>query len=105
MSTRATIKITDGRETMRLYHHCDGYPEGVGSELKDFLSKKDGEWIVTALANELATMDKQYEFTTCQHGDEEYAYLIDCKDKNLKCYKVGLDEFDWKEDKVVDIPD
>lgn len=38
MSTRATIKVTKNNETLyRIYHYCDGYPEGVGAELLYFL--------------------------------------------------------------------
>ena len=34
MSTRATIKIVKkGRKPVWMYHHCDGYPDGVGVEL------------------------------------------------------------------------
>lgn len=38
MSTRATIKITERNESFRVYHHCDGYPEGIGEDLKNYLS-------------------------------------------------------------------
>ena len=106
MSTRATIKIQKKeRKDIWVYHHCDGYPSGVGTELKEFLAgKKDVEWNPAEIAAELCQMDYQYELTSCQHGDEEYAYLIDCDNKILTCYKVGWDEFDWKNEKIVEIP-
>ena len=114
MSTRATIKIKRGDELIRVYHHSDGYPEGVGVDLKNYL---DGlkNWIPDRIANHLVknglpnlynsnVIDKSYEVTISQHGDEEYGYLIDCDNKQLKCYALGWDEYDWKESKLVEIP-
>ena len=112
MSTRATILIREKNEPdVHIYHHCDGYPEGVGSDLKHYLSSlKHYEWI----ANDIATAlikgsavkdDNGYELTSCQHGDEEYAYLIDCDNKTLTCYSIGWDQFEWNEKDIVEIPD
>lgn len=109
MSTRATILIKSEKqnEEIRIYHHCDGYPEGVGNSLKEYL-KEQKDWWVYEIANELIkgkckfksfnkyVSDQMYELTPCQHGDEEYAYLIDCDNKTLTCYKIGWNEFDWK---------
>lgn len=120
MSTRATIKIIAQepnteytmRTSMWLYHHCDGYPSGVGSDLKKYLanlSKRSKTWEMRTIVNELVDgdiiNDNGYELTNCQHGDEEYAYLISCKEKTIKCYKVGWDDFEWTDDKLVEIPD
>ena len=42
MSTRATIKVIEHRMVKyRIYHHCDGYPEGVGKELKEFFNQAE----------------------------------------------------------------
>ena len=90
MSTRASIRITEGDGQILLYHHCDGYPEGVGSELKDFLKDRrywDAERIASGLAR-----GYPYECAICLHGDEEYVYVIDCDQKTLTCYKHGWDE-------------
>ena len=48
--------------------------------------------------------NSSYEFTSGQHGDEEYAYLIDCDDHTLKCYSIGCDEFEWNENNIEYIP-
>jgi len=116
MSTRATILIKSEKkkESVRIYHHCDGYPEGIGSDMKDFL-ETICYWDVYEIANDLIKgrcgilvgnrRDDGYELTSCQHGDEEYAYLIDCDTKTLTCYEVGWDEFEWDERKIVEIPD
>ena len=114
MNTRATIKIKRGDELIRVYHHSDGYPEGIGVDLKNYL---DGlhNWNPDRIANHLVknglpnlynsnVIDKSYEVTISQHGDEEYGYLIDCDNRQLKCYALGWDKYDWKEDKLVEIP-
>ena len=108
MSTRATILIKEGNEKVRMYHHHDGYPSGIGKDMKNYLKTLkwwDIEGITNYLIKGKLNGDNEYEYTICQHGDEEYAYLIDCDMKKLKCYKVGWDEYDWKESKVVEIPD
>ena len=108
MSTRATILIKSKKrkEEVRIYHHCDGYPEGVGHDLKEYL-KGVKWWDVYDIANELikgkcGNKDNGYELTLCQHGDEDYAYLIDCDAQEMICYEVGLDEFEWKDEKIVE---
>ena len=108
MSTRATILIKSHDEKFRLYHHHDGHPSCIGKDMKNYL-KTLNWWHPDEIANVFIkgglNDDDGYEITSCQHGDEEYAYLIDCDKKTIKCYKVGWDEFDWKESKVVEIPD
>lgn len=105
MSTRATIKvISKGENPVWIYHHCDGYPEGVGEELKEILKNISKYVDMYDIANKIIQhQDRfgyQYELTPCQHGDEEYGYLIDTDNRILKCYSIGWDEFDWKEEKV-----
>lgn len=96
MSTRASIRITEGDGQILLYHHCDGYPEGVGSELKEFLKERK-YWYAERIAQGLVTMKNQwndfpYEPAICLHGDEEYVYVIDCDKKTLTCYLHRWDE-------------
>ena len=88
MSTRATIKIKDGSEVRWLYHHSDGYPEGVGKELEGILSDEK-YWTLPSIFTRL-TKDPQYEPTGGIHGDEEYGYLIDCIDRKLVGYSIYL---------------
>ena len=108
MSTRATIIVKNSNEKYHLYHHCDGYPEGIGKDLKNYL-KTVSHWYPDDITNVLIkgglNNDDGYEITSGQHGDEEYGYLIDCDKKRIKCYRLAWDEFDWKESKVVEIPD
>ena len=98
MSTRCHIRIKEGEEQFQLYHHHDGYPEGVGAELKKYLATKNhnGSWYADEIANELVkgklVADDEYEITSCIHGDEEYVYVIDCVAQTLKCYAHKWDE-------------
>lgn len=104
MSTRAHIRINDGDNVLYLYHHCDGYPEGVGEELKEMLgSLRNVTWTADYVHRSISSTDDSYEDAPeGQHGDEEYAYLIDCGTRTLKCYKVGWDEdYPWRERNVV----
>lgn len=104
MSTRAHIRINDGDNVLYLYHHCDGYPEGVGEELKEMLgSLGNVTWTADYVHRSISSTDNSYEDAPeGQHGDEKYAYLIDCGTRTLKCYKVGWDEdYPWKEHRVV----
>ena len=131
MSTRACIKVkqrvylTDAdmekkklteREIV-LYHHSDGYPSGVGSDLKKYIdevvSKRQYGWHAEEIATELVRgaikdddgeSDMGYECAICQHGDCQYGYEIDCDAKTLKCYELDWDELEWKEENVVEIP-
>ena len=111
MSTRATICIKEKDEQdIWVYHHCDGYPDDVGSDLKKYLKTLKYGWIAYEIANDLIKdrvnlKDDGYELTSGQHGDEEYAYLINCDDQTIKCYKIGYDQFEWKSKDEVEIPD
>ena len=94
---------------IQLYHHHDGYPEGVGRDLKKYLAEKHPvDWDVCEIANGLVKgdlkyesqdfhgrpvikTDDEYEITTCIHGDEDYVYIIDCGEGSLKCYRHKWD--------------
>lgn len=98
MSTRCHIKIVDGDKVIRLYHHSDGYPEGVGADLKDMLKRRpdffnDPEYRTRDLIqNKMGLNDVGYAPAFCIHGDENYVYVIDCGNRTLKCYKHNWDE-------------
>lgn len=102
MSTRTNIVIKWGRERIVLYHHHDGYPEGVGADLKlmvqkNYLNSKYQSMLPFYVANRLVKNnygmnDGEYEVTSNLHGDVEYIYEIDCKKKTVTCY--GCDEGD-----------
>ena len=121
MSTRACIKIKasirlnddDKKLTecvITLYHHCDGYPDGVGKDLKKYLRDVVSKWrwwmpedIATNLVRGELDGDTGYEVAICEHSDCEYGYLIDCDNETLTCYELPWGVKPWK--KVVPIPD
>lgn len=143
MSTRACIKIKESsyanEQDMRqdkktamyitLYHHSDGYPDGVGSDLLEFLRGRndwefdepmwDAEKIATDLirgevltngvcGNEPTDVhrDMGYVPAVCCHGDCVYGYLIDCDNRTLTCYEIYPDRHpEWREKDIVEIPD
>ena len=93
MSTRASILVKENNESCYIYHHHDGYVEGVGQTLINFLQKlPNWSWFMEDIVNQLIKMeDKEFEYTTCIHGDEEYFYTIDCKTKQLS-YVTDLNQ-------------
>lgn len=128
MSTRCQIRIQDEFRSVDLYHHHDGYPEGVGADLKEYCSMlpngKWSYWSIRRIANDFLKgelklehcdgtiePDMGYELTLGFHSDIEYAYLIDCEKRTLECRKLAWDE-DYKDltdvlnnAKVVEIPE
>lgn len=111
MSTRAHIRIFSDEGTQMLYHHHDGYPDGIGIDLKSIVDEiyDDPKQGIEKLINDkLELHDLGYEETGCLHGDEEYIYVIDCRDRTIKCFRRGLhDSFEdcFKAEKEVRIPE
>lgn len=102
MSTRCNIRVLSKKydKSFMLYHHHDGYPSGVGMDLKTFLDKKE-YWSAYDISNKLIKgihsemyerLDEGYYITSSMHGDVNYLYLIDCDNKQLKCYYVPWDK-------------
>ena len=80
MSVRSHIIVTDGKTTHYVYHHCDGYLEGVGAELKDFIRrfiKSNSAKNSKIFCTELENWDASYIFEDYgPHGDEDYLYTV-----------------------------
>lgn len=90
MSTRCQIKVTYLDRSILLYHHFDGYPEGVGFDLVK-RQKQLKTWNGNAIANELVgnkDKDDGYEIAFEVHTDLNYWYEIDCNRKTIRCWKV-----------------
>lgn len=96
MSTRCNIIIKDrGDRRIYLYHHHDGYPEGVGSDLKKYLSqfqdwqfRQHGAWKFAndLIKNKAGLDDDEYEVSMGLHSDIDYCYVINCSAGTLRCY-------------------
>ena len=92
MSTIAAIIIKDTIKEINIYHHCDGYPEGVGQELTNFASNNkvlESSKVFVEMLNEY---DDAYRYTSDVHGDEDYIYLVDIPTKTITCYDIFGDE-------------
>ena len=90
MSTRCQIKVTYLDRSILLYHHWDGYPEGVGFDLIQ-RQKQLKTWNGDTIVNELVKNEKEddgYEVSFLVHTDIEYWYEIDCNRKTIRCWKV-----------------
>lgn len=95
MSTRCNVIVKTKFDKIWLYHHHDGYPEGVGQDLvnrfKEKFEKDEKIWwsdVVNALVKD--TKDN-YEVTDGEHGDIEYLYTIDCDKKTICWQKIDAE--------------
>jgi hypothetical protein len=83
MSTRANVFVDYNGERVQLYHHYDGYPEGVGKMLASFLeiatytAKERTTKGVKNRFMELLKLDDHFEVEKVGlHGDIEYLYFV-----------------------------
>ena len=85
MSTRATIKFSEGDDVFYAYRHSDGYPENIQEDLRNTIRTAKGRWSEPELGllftlflakgyNYKAERLPDYEITPCFHGDESYRY-------------------------------
>lgn len=88
MSTRCNVVVTFGDSKIYMYRHCDGYPNGVGTDLVPFLldfmrnARVDCRRAPTTLLKQLIAVDSEagLELTTGFHMDIEYAYWVRISD-------------------------
>ena len=109
MSTRCNIIVTDYGVRHYLYHNSDGYPSGVGVQLKKCAKR----WFPggygcrtwpSLVANQLVKYeiglnDKTYEITSGLHGDVNYLYVINLKARTIRGYRV--ERWDMKISEIV----
>jgi hypothetical protein len=91
MSTRCNIEIIEEGKSVWLYHHHDGYPQGVGFDLMKRFNdsmKKETLYLDTVANKLVKDPQDDYEITTGEHGDIEYKYVIDCDNSRIICYSV-----------------
>lgn len=123
MSTRASIIIKDDATTLYLYRHSDGYPNGCGVDLKEFVegyangsmrnnAPQSAGWLILRGHWEYRdykaptqytpdTSDRfsgwkvgAYEPTDGLAGDAEYIYIIDLEKMTLSCRQPGAGYWD-----------
>lgn len=99
MSTRAIVRVfekdksTNRKFKIDLYHHYDGYIEGVGFELVEMFLNPQTQQLempfdVDRVATQIVKKDG-YEVTAFNHSDIEYLYEIDVENKNITVYNVN----------------
>jgi hypothetical protein len=105
MSTRTNIIIQeDGDTKVILYHHCDGYIEGVGIDLIRYLIELT-KYNCTGVINYkelLALLPEEYEETKGIHGDIEYLYTIRFTDTSIKMWVAKVNQALRESNRVVD---
>jgi hypothetical protein len=93
MGTRSTTKIyEDGRLLLALYKQYDGYPDGWGQELKDFLHKgifvngirRTEDFLqFNGIGDFVLLLVKEFKegtgelYATTEENEQEYNYIIE----------------------------
>ena len=111
MSTRSIVRIVDKNYNVDLYHHYDGYPEGVGRQLMAIaypIIQRFNCYGWKDLYRMLKEHDDDYRIAEGIHPDIEYLYIINLKTKQIECfdghYRVdGEHDYKWETYKVVDL--
>ena len=89
MSTRCQIKVTYLDKEILIYHHHDGYPQGVGFDLLN-RQQRLKSWNGSILINDMIKDAKEeYEIACVVHTDLDYWYEINCNKHTIKCWKVA----------------
>lgn len=88
MATRANIKIIGSNETVYLYKHNDGYPDGLGNDLKQFITDYGYfSYNYYPFTYKLLKTYPDIKETNSIHGDISYLYVINLRKKTLECFK------------------
>ncbi len=85
MSTRTQVKVTNGEQSLTLYHHTDGYPSYmlplIQKAWEDFGQGWEGARVYKVASMLCAVDPVVFEPLDYHdmHGDIEYFYEVDCK--------------------------
>ena len=91
MSTRCNVLVQyESGYRVQFYHHLDGYPEGVGYQLKSFLDTTNAMYGLRSTSDffyNLLKIEGGYELEDkkVRHADIDYIYYVDMK-KDLVTY-------------------
>ena len=88
MSTRSQVKVICNGKSVMLYHHWDGYPEGVGYCLLKILKKVENKRWVDEYINKMITRGN-FEITFVNHCDIEYYYELDFDKQQVNCMAIN----------------
>lgn len=93
MSTRSNIVVKDSDSEHTIYHHCDGYLDGVGKELKEFIDTQYKPYTRTAdeFCKQMEYWDSSYKYDDSGiHGDVEYIYYVDIFTNTVEVSVEGI---------------
>ena len=87
MATRSHIVVKDSVNNKEhfVYHHCDGYIEGVGKWLKEFIRDRynPNEFTSDEFCKQIEDWDSSFEYEDHGiHGDEEFIYHVEIDNGN-----------------------
>lgn len=88
MSTRCQVEVIANGLSVMLYHHCDGYPEGVGYCLERIIRFKREFYSASDLINRMVKKGK-FEITFGNHSDIEYFYELNFDKHEVNCMAVN----------------
>ena len=88
MSTRCQVRVIANGKNVMLYHHWDGYPEGVGYCLLKILKKAENKRWADEFVNKMITKGN-FEITFGNHCDIEYYYELDFDKQQVNCMAVN----------------
>lgn len=88
MSTRCHVFVRQDGKELPMYRHHDGYPGGVGADLKNVLKSlsERGKLSFAEIVTGILLYDDEYEVEPYRniHGDEEFIYYIDVSDTSVR---------------------
>ena len=106
MPTRCNVVVIDDQDEIILYHHCDGYPNGVGKELMDYLTKNNPKTAEDVYRGLVFKYGDEYEIEDRLSGDIDYRYVVTLEHgrKRLQCFDEDSDtivfDLEYKSDDV-----
>lgn len=89
MSTRCNIKVVYQEQSILLYHHWDGYFEGIGFDLAQRILKHQTARLGTSTFIFDLLQDKQYELVKTLNADIDYYYIVDLESNTIIGYRVA----------------
>lgn len=100
MGTRCNVIVKCGKELFQLYHHYDGYWEGVGQDIINYFDSHvvtrghfDDFDYASSVAYGISDWNASFELeeTFRPHGDIDYIYVIDLDSHELHCGECEIE--------------
>ena len=99
-----TVSALEKHSSLIIYNHWDGYPEGLGEILKEFVDSEVGQgrffdesYFKASLVTWICDRNRQDMIDNCDNtgfgiqdylnDDIDYLYVIDMSERTLTCYR------------------